>query len=435
MKKKIFAIFLSLMMVTSLMTACGNSGKNNEKETSPEGSQTETADTGSEGKGKTITITSYDANPYALDEFAEMVAKFEADHPGVKVEIQHVTNDSKTMLKSKINSGDIPDVFAIQAGSEAQMFEEYAYDWSNDTEVLELFNEDALDRGRNAEGAVMALPWFYENMGMLYNKECFEKAGITKLPVNVQELEEACKKLKDAGITPFGLAAKETWVLSQLASHFILDKSLDGEGTNEALLNGTLKFADLPHFENVFKVLDLAIEYGPDKPMEIDWETSENMLANGEVAMIQMGGWCEPTLDAANPDAQIGFLPIPVGDTEEDTTVLSSSNWVFMVNKDSKNLDLAKEYLVYILTSEAGIDWICNYMCLVPCAKTDKEVNAMLANDAKTYIEAGKTNGWIHTIAPAEYQDMGGSYLQAYMIGTMTKEDVIQSLQDMWDAE
>lgn len=93
MKKKIFAIFLSLMMVTSLMTACGNSGKNNEKETSPEGSQTETADTGSEGKGKTITITSYDANPYALDEFAEMVAKFEADHPGVKVEIQHVHND------------------------------------------------------------------------------------------------------------------------------------------------------------------------------------------------------------------------------------------------------------------------------------------------------------------------------------------------------
>ena len=48
-------------------------------------------------------------------------------------------------------------------------------------------------------------------MGLIYNKDCFEKAGIDKLPTNMDELEEACRKLKDAGITPFALASKETW--------------------------------------------------------------------------------------------------------------------------------------------------------------------------------------------------------------------------------
>lgn len=434
MAKKL-AILLSVVMVMSLMTACGssdtNSGNVTTENATTEGTATENAAT----EAETITISTFDANPYAPEEFAEMVAKFEADHPGVKVEIQHAPNDSKTLLQARVNSGDIPDVFAVQAGSVAEMYYEYAYDWTNDTEVLELFNEDALARGRDADGNVKALPWFYENMGMLYNKDCFEKAGITELPVNVQELEEACKKLEEAGITPFALGAKEVWVLAQLTSHFVLDKSLDGAGTNEALLNGSLTFAELPNFKNVFKLLDLAVTYGPSKPLEIDWETSENMFANGEAAMIQMGDWCQATLDSFNPDANVAFLPMPVGETAEDATVLSSSNWVLFVNKDSENLEIAKEYLVYILTSEDGVDWICNNMCLVPCAKTDKEVNGMLANDAKEYIEAGKTNGWLHTIAPASYSETCGSYMQAYMTGSMTQEDIIQGLQDLWDAE
>ena len=41
----------------------------------------------------------------------------------------------------------------------------------------------------------------------------------------------------------------------------------------------------------------------------------------------------------------------------------------------------------------------------VPGAKSDMEVTGALANDAKTYIDAGKTNGWIHTIAPGSYAD------------------------------
>lgn len=437
MKKKVLAILLSAAVAASLLTACGGSdtGKEGGKTADDAGTPDDGGEKENGGGGKEIVISTFDANPYAPDEFAAMVATFEESHPGVKVEIQHAPNDQATLLRSRINSGDIPDVFAVQAGSEAVMYYEYAYDWTNDTEILKLFNEDALARATDENGNVKALPWFYENMGMLYNKGCFEQAGITELPATVEELEAACVKLKEAGITPFALGAKEVWVLSQLATHFIMDKSLDGVGTNEALLNGDLKFADLPHMDNLFKLLDLAVEYGPDKPLEIDWETSENMFANGEAAIIEMGDWCQSTLDSFNPDAQVGFLPMPVGDSEEDTTVLSSSNWLLFVNKDSENLELVKEYLVYILTSEAGIDWTCNNMKLVPCAKTDKKVDAMLANDAKAYIDAGKTNGWIHTIAPATYDEVCGGNLQAYMLGTMTKEDVLQSLQDLWDAQ
>ena len=57
-----------------------------------------------------------------------------------------------------------------------------------------------------------------------------------------------------------------------------------------------------------------------------------------------------------------------------------------------------------------------------------------LANDAKTYIADGKTDGWIHTIAPTSYTDVCGPYLQAYMTGDMSAEEVTQAFQEFWTA-
>lgn len=381
-----------------------------------------------------ITLKVFDAHAYGLDEYAEMVKAFEESHPGVKIEVQHAANDSNTLLQSRVNSGDIPDVFDVESGTSAKMYYEYAYDWTDDTDVTSLFNEDALETGRDDDGKIKSLPWTYENMGLIYNKDCFEKAGIESLPTNMDELTEACQKLKDAGITPFAIAAKETWVLGQMATHFMMDKSKDAAGTVEAIESGELTFADMPNWSNFFKFLDLTVEYGPNKPLEIDWETSENMLANGEAAMIHMGDWCQSTLDSFNPDANLGFLPFPVGETADDATLLSSCNWTYIVNKDSENLDLAKEYCEYILTSEEGQKWMCEGVGAVPGVKTDMTVSGKLANDAKTYIADGKTNGWIHTIAPQNYTDNCGPYIQSYMLGDMSADEVTELFQEFWTA-
>lgn len=381
-----------------------------------------------------VTLKVFDAHAYGLDEYAEMVKAFEASHPGVKIEVQHAANDSATLLQSRVNSGDIPDVFDVESGTSAKKYYEYAYDWTDDTDVTSLFNEDALETGRDDDGKIKSLPWTYENMGLIYNKDCFEKAGIEALPTNMDELAEACQKLKDAGITPFAIAAKETWVLGQVATHFMLDKSKDAAGTVEAIESGELAFADMPNWSNFFKFLDLTVEYGPDKPLEIDWETSENMLANGEAAMIHMGDWCQPTLDSFNPDANLAFMPFPVGSSEDDATLLSSCNWTYIVNKDSENLDLAKEYCEYILSSEEGQKWMCEGVGAVPGVKTDMAVSGKLANDAKTYIADGKTNGWIHTIAPQSYTDTCGPYIQSYMLGDMSADEVTELFQEFWTA-
>lgn len=418
MMKRAVAILMTAAISLSCLTACNGKGKGGE---------------GDDGKGVALKV--FDAHAYGLEEYAKIVERFEEARPGVKVEVQHAANDNNTLLQSRINAGDIPDVFAVESGTNAQQYYEYAYDWTKDKETLGKFREDALDTGRDEKGNIMSLPWTYENMGLLYNKDLFEKAGITELPGTIGELETACEKLRAAGITAFAIAAKENWVLQQVATHFMMDKSLDAEGVVEGLNSGKRTFKDMKNFNNLYTFLDLAVKYGPDKPLEVDWETSENMLANGQAAIIHMGDWCQSTLDSFNPNANLAFLPFPVSDNPDDTTILSSGNWTYIVNKDSKNLDLAKEYLEYILSSEEGQRWMCNAVGAVPGAKTDMEVKGDLANDAAKYVEKGKTNGWIHTIEPNGYGDVVGPAMQAYMTKDMTDKQVTDVFQNGWVAQ
>ena len=439
--KRTFATVLAGTMAVTLLAGCGSSGGSTSSSgTQSSGTQTSGTQTSSGSAAASsgnVTLKVFDAMAYATDEYQTVIDQFETDHPGVTVEIQHAANDSNTILQSRFNSGDIPDVFLNEPGSSAQLYYEYAYDWAKDTDTLSKFNSDAVALGTDESGHVYGLPWTYETMALTYNVDCFNKAGITTLPVTMEELEQDCEKLKAAGIQPFAIAGKETWVLAQMSTHFIMDKSLDATGTVEGLESGKITFADLPHWQSFFKLLDLIKKYDSDKILETGWESSENELANGEAAIIHMGDWAQANYTKMNPDAKLAFLPVPVGDSADDATVLSSVGWLYMVYKDSPNLDLAKEFCEYVLTSEQGVKWMTEGVDAVPASNTHTEMSPSgdLPKDSQTYIQAGKTNGWIHTIAGSSFSDTVGPYIQGYLLGNYTADDVTQAFQEYFSSQ
>ena len=415
------------VMMVGALSACGSKSNEATGETSDAKETTEATTASGD-----VKISFFDSKAYGTEEYDKILAEYAAKE-GIEIEIQHTPNDYDTLLMSRFNSNEIPDVMAVQVGSAAQQYYEYAYDWTDDTDILATFNDDAIDTGRDEEGRVKSLPSTYETMGMLYNKDVFAKAGIEEIPTTLSELREVCEKLEAAGITPFAIAGKEQWVLHQLGSNFMMDKSLDAKGVVDGLNDGSLTFETLPNYKNLFTLLDLIIEFGSDKQLEYDWETSENMLANGEVGMIQMGDWCQSIMDEFNPDANLGFIPCPVSENPEDATLLSSISWTYIVNKDSENLEAAKAAAVYMLNSDEILKWTTDVIANVPAAKGEFQVDADLANDAASYIEAGKTNGWIHSLAPTGFQDKAGATFQSYMLGQITADEAIEAIQGYWN--
>ncbi len=417
MKKKLLVIMVCLCAV--LLGACGKESANKE------GASQENTNS------EPIEITMLTAMAYGTEGLDLAVESFQKTHPNVTFDIQHIPNDYETILKSRINAGEFPDIIAAQTGSMVASYYDFAYDFSEDP-VIEKFNPNAIELSKSPEGKVLSLPWTYETMGIIYNKDLFEQAGITELPATLDELEAVCKELESQGILPFATAFKETWVLAHIASHYMTTENTDPVKTVEALSNGEITFDTMDNFNNLYRLLDMMIEYGPNKNLETDWEKSENMLANGEAAMIHMGDWCEATLKEFNPDVNVGFLPVPISNNAQESYLLSSISWQLLANKDSEHLDMTTEFLKHILTSEEGQAWMTEYVGAVPAVTTDMDVTGMLASSAKTSIDEGMTRPWNHTLWPSGYNMKMGAFLQEYLFGVSEIEQTNEKLTTGW---
>lgn len=418
MLKKICCMVLASCL---LLGGCG--GQSSTKE----GNSTEKS-----GKSDDTKITIMTAMAYGTEELDAVLKKFEDNNPGVTVEIQHYANDYEQACASRFNSGDIPDIFVQQTGSQAEKYADYAYDFTDDP-IVSKFKESAINISKNTDGKLLSLPWTYESMGFIYDKKILDEVNVTEMPQTIDELEALCKKISDAGYTPFSAALKETWVLGHIAAHFFATENDDPKVTVEKLHNSELTFADMKEFKNIFPLLDMMVEYGPDKPLEVDWEISENRVVNSEAAMIHMGDWCEATLKDFNPDAEFGFMPVPVSNDGTKPTFLSSISWQFIVHKDAKNVEKAKELLEFMLTSDEGIEWMTQGVKAIPSAETTQVPDGILASAAQQYIDDNESLPWNHTFWPPDYNNKLGEEMQRYILKEATADEVLGNLMDRWE--
>jgi raffinose/stachyose/melibiose transport system substrate-binding protein len=426
MKKRLMIMLCVLVLLAS---ACGKADPQEQQSTDT--GKASSATSNETSSDKAIEITMLTAMAYGTEGLDIAVENFKKLHPNVSFDIQHMPNDYETILKSRINAGEFPDIIAAQTGSMVSSYYDFAYDFTNDP-VLDKFNTGAIELSKSSDGKVLSLPWTYETMGIIYNKDVFEKAGITELPATMDELEAVCQELEAQGILPFATALKEPWVLAHIASHYMTTENEDPMKTIDALSKGDITFSEMDNFNNLYRLLDMMVEYGPSKFLEIDWEKSENMLANGETAMIHMGDWCEAVLKDFNPDVNVGFLPVPVSNNADESYLLSSISWQLLANKDSENVEMTKEFLEYILTSEDGQVWMTEYVGAVPATKTNMQVTGMLASSAKESIDEGMTRPWNHTLWPSGYNMKMGAFLQEYLFNVADAEGSNEKITAGW---
>lgn len=75
--------------------------------------------------------------------------------------------------------------------------------------------------------------------------------------------------------------------------------------------------------------------------------------------MMQNGNWAQTEIDAINPDLNLGYLPMPLGDNAEQNDKLNvgvPANLV--INKDSASKEEAKIFLNWFVTSDIGKEYI-----------------------------------------------------------------------------
>ena len=187
--KRMLATLLATLMCSTALTACQKAG------------------TGVGSKGKTEIKVNYWLSGMGEDWLKNMIAAFEEEYP--EYNVKYTASSAESALLSAFGMEDIDEVdLYLVLKTDATEYLEPLDDLlettaPGDEKTLgEKFNSNYLAYEKSADGHYYTLTYGGGMTSFYYNKELFEKAGITQLPRTTDELAVLCDTLYSKKITP-----------------------------------------------------------------------------------------------------------------------------------------------------------------------------------------------------------------------------------------
>ena len=305
--------------------------------------------------GKT-TITLLTDNAETTVKPAKAIAEaFEKANPTITVKLESRPGgaDGDNLVKTKLSTGDMADVFWYNSGSLLQALspEKNLVDLTGDAALKD--TDPAFLPTVTQNGKVYGAPvGTVMGGGILYNKEVYSKLGLS-VPKTWAEFESNSDKIKAAGLTAVVGSFKDTWT-SQL---FVL-----GDFHNVASANPSfaadytankVKYATDPTAVKGFEKTAEAKARGwlNKSAGSTTFDQGMKLLASGKAGQYPLLTFPVGTLSKEDA-AKIGFFGIPGDDASKNGATIWPGNGQY-IPKTSKNIDAAKKFIAFV-ASPAG---------------------------------------------------------------------------------
>lgn len=389
---------------------------------------------GSSVLAEKATINMFISMPEYSDAIHELIDAYQEVKPDVTINYETTQNDYPTLLKVKLNSGDLPDIFASTSGKEIELYKEYSRDLS-DQPLMETMLPAIKEAMTDANGDGMygiAIKGNY--FGLIYNKDLFEQAGITKFPETISELEIAIEKLEAEGITPFSSGFGEWWVFKHVFQHFMAAATDDAPALIQKFEKGEAKIKDYPElYNNFFHFVDLVKEHGDAKPLESSLNTEISSFATGRAAMIiGQGPWVEDSIKEIDPGLKIGFAGYPVSEDPSQSQVITGADQAVRISKESDVLPEVLDFVNWWYTSDYGKAWFADVAGVVPPIAVDVESDYAIINQGSAAVEKKGSAPLGIIYSTDAFHSAFGETMQAYVGGAADKEATCTIIEKLW---
>jgi ABC-type glycerol-3-phosphate transport system substrate-binding protein len=351
--KKLLSIALSFMLCAGSMTACNSDSGSGSSAASGAASAKQSTDT-----GKSVTLVWMDhTDEQNQKNFEDKMAKeFHEKHPNVSIDIQRLSYDNyATSLQTKVASGDAPDMFYTE-GDQMRTFNKNGYLTDLSSEPF-IKNYNKNDLGLLTIGnKVVGIGMTSASMCAVYNKDVFQKAGISAPPKTLDEFYADCDKLKAGGVDPIAHGYKETWCLSaDMQTDYITGILSKDKNSILNLTSRKTKFADSKDWKDEFTRLAKRFSYGSKDPFGTDSNGAYTEVATGKAGMILNGDWAVSGIKALNKNANLGIFAVPYSNNAGDTKLLiQAPSQGISIYSGTENKDLCLAFLNQLSTPEAG---------------------------------------------------------------------------------
>ena len=353
MKKKIVSVLLCAAMVATMAVGCG-------------GKKTDGDSGSSKGGDKLVYWAMWSEDEPQAKVIKDAIAKYTED-TGVKVDVQFKgRNGQREGLQPALDAKQNIDLFDEDVnrvngtwGKYLMDLEDMAKDYEAEhgNETLFKIARNAYGQTHDGDDTLLTIPYQPSIFGFFYNKTLFDKAGVEGVPTTWEEMDAACAKLKEAGITP--ITADDAYMTSFIGMHLARYIGQDGVKslvTGEASNDVTVTWDDPKVLAAAESFADFADKGYFSKNIATNkYPAGQNQeFAPGEAAIVICGSWLpNEAKESVADDLEWGYFNYPsVPDGTDDSTANNIANQVFAINKDSKMADEAFELITYITTGE-----------------------------------------------------------------------------------
>ena len=339
------------------------------------------------------------------------------------------------ILKSKFAADRGPDIFIVEGPAQATEFADYLSDMTGEawTENVFPWAIEPLTQ----DGKVLGMPVNVEGYGYIYNKAIFDDAGVTEKPTTISELRAAAEQLEAAGYVPFGSGYGVWWVSGLHLMNIGFARQEDPQAFLEQALAREVSFADDPVFQQLGDLVQVTLDHSEPDPLTTDVPAQNQLFFDGEAAMIQQGNWREIQILAANPDAEIGLVPMAINDDAADGDRLAVGvPFYFVVNSDSSEREQAeaRDFLNWLVTSETGKRYLVEEFGFIPAYDNIPATGlGGVSQDILTYSAEGKIIPWVFGSFPdGSPQEMSEAF-QRHVAGQATWAETLAEFDAIWD--
>jgi len=240
----------------------------------------------------TLTIESWRNDDLAIWK-DKLIPAFEAKHPGIKVVFAPMApTEYNAALNAKLDSGSAGDLITCRPfDASLDLYKKgYLADITKNP-GMENFSDVAKSAWTTDDGkATFCVPMASVIHGFIYNKEAFEKLGIS-IPTTEDEFFAALEKIKaDGTYIPLAMGTKDLWEAATMGYQNIGPNYWGGEQGRKALIEGKQKLTDAAWVEPL-KTLAKWKPYLGDGFEAQTYPDSQNLFTLGRAAIYPAGSW------------------------------------------------------------------------------------------------------------------------------------------------
>ena len=355
----------------------------------------------------TLTVSGWSSTPAEDALVQQNLQNFETSHPNIKVNWSPIPGDYPTKMRANVASGTVPDVFYLQPG----MSSEYI----GSGKLLNLSPYMARDGVKASDyysaltnpfvctsGQVYGLPKDWSSLGVFYNKQMFQAAGLSAPTASWtwDDLKADAQKLTQNPGTPHSVYGV---VLSADASRwgaFLLANGgsvLNKNGT-QATFNDPTGVSALDYYASFLKNNTGAL------PTTVGAPWNGDAFGKQRAAMVIEGSWLIPYMTTTYPNVQYGISPLPMAPNGKRADLTFTNAW--SASSSTKHPEAAWELVKYMTGSTVQASQLnagfslpsLQSLANVPYFTSHPDVKVLF--DAATYSYAdyyGPQDSAIHT--------------------------------------